>query len=331
VLGVFFVLYIFFTSFQEVGIEVSYVPFLFILFLISTIIAFVSNTRQLNSTQGGWKEFALANKKVLCFSFLVMLIYMIIGDRLIIVELGLIIICVYSLYFKKVRALYLIAFLTVGFVMMTLLMLTRNSSGSLRTGGVKGFVAEGSVVMEENEASGVWGYTSDLTGRFQELSYGYKMTQKQGHLLPQKIFVTLFSPIPFLPNIISNLLLGVPTSQTSAGYFIAIDSKTHAGSHCVIDIYMPWGVIGLLIFFSLFGVVVAYFDRSKYNNIYGSVGYLVLVYQSVFITRGTIFDVYRTMVWAMVIIYLYNHTDAVKKIKRQLLLTNINEHTYNLD
>lgn len=314
-IGVFMILYLFFTTNQEVNIEVSYAPFLFILFLICTIIALVTRTLCLPIKNRNWKNFLEANHKVIYVSLVVMLIYIIIGDRLLIVELGLILIGVYSLFYKKIRVLYLVAFLAVGGVLMTLLMYTRGGAGSLRTGGIDGFITESNVVMSENEAGGVWGFTSDLSGRFQELSYGYEMTKHRGHIMPNKIFATLVSPIPFLPNVVSNLVVGVPTSQTSAGYFIGLDSNTHAGSHCVIDIYMPWGVSGILFFFSLLGFVVAYFDRNKYNNIYGSVGYIVLLYQSVFIARGTIFDIYRTLVWAMLILYLYNHSRSKKQLK----------------
>lgn len=300
---VFVVLYYFFKTIHDVDIEVQTAPFLFIIFLILTIVLLVSQTLCIPRTGSlSLRSFISTNKHVLFASATVMMIYAIIGDRLLILELGLIILSVYSLYFKNIRLRHFLCIIMFGVVFMTLLMWTRGGEASLRNGGTEAFFAESERMYDNNEA-GIWGLTSDLSGRFQELSYGYDLTKKKGHTYAMKIIPAIFSPIPFVPNIISELIVGVPTSMTSAGSQIARDSGHNVGSHCVIDIFMPWGLPGIIIFFSLFGLLVSYITKNVNRSIYFNVIYIVLIYQSVFITRGTIFDVYRSLVWALLIVY----------------------------
>ena len=313
------VLYSFFTTKHDVEIEVQEAPFLFVIFLILTVILFVTQTKIIKQQgESKLKTFLHSNKQVVFISIVIMLIYTVIGDRLLIIELGLIMLSVYAIYYKNVKLRHLLVLLVAGVFFMTLLAWTRGGESSLRSGGVGAFVSESGSMADNNEG-GIWGFSADLAGRFQELSYGYYLTEQKGHQYPLKIFATILSPIPFLPNVVSNIVVGVPTTKTSAGYLIANDSGTNAGSHCVIDVYMPWGLTGTVLIFILFGWLVAYVSANRNKNLYFNVIYIILIYQSVFIARGTLFDIYRSGAWAIIIIYLVDQYS--KRNKRKLHAT----------
>ena len=187
---------------------------------------------------------------------------------------------------------------------MFLVSVTRNEATSLKRGGVSSFVQEGKNVTSEQNEIGAWIYFSDLTGRYMELCNGYEYTERFGNQYPLKIISLVFSPIPFVPNIVNNLIYGVPLSATSPGGIVGRETDTHAGSHCVLGTYMPWGLAGTIIMFWLFGYVVSIITINSRKNIYGAACYLTIVAYAVFTPRASITDIYRPLIWTLFIIYL---------------------------
>lgn len=298
------VLIFFFRTKHDVEIEVTSSPYLFVLFTIFTAILFAS-VKYRQYTTKSLINFCQSNKIVVCGTLLIMLIYVIIGDRKLIIDLGLILLGAYSLFYKRISAKCLAVILSMGFVLMILIGLTRNSSSSLREGGIGSFVTEGSSQMQDKTS--IWGMFSDLTERYEELYCGYEYTQKHGLQYPLKIISLALSPIPLLPNVICHVVYGIPLADTSPGNTIGknmfMDRETSAGSHCVVDTLMPWGLTGTLIVFYVFGIVVRFVSINYRRNLLFSSIYLLLLSQSFFLARGSLFDIYRLVAWCYFSIY----------------------------
>lgn len=144
---------------------------------------------------------------------------------------------------------------------------------------------------------------SDLTERYEELYQGYEYVQTYTNQYPLRIFPLIFSPVPLAPNIISDVIYNKPLSETAPGAIVGRFWDVHAGTHCVIDIYMPWGIVGVILCFLLFGYAISYVTQLFNINIYYKVFYVIIVSQSIFMPRGSLFDIYRPLVWAAIIIY----------------------------
>lgn len=307
--AVFLVLFLFIRTTHEIEIEVTSTPYLFVLFTVFTAMLFACikyGSNENTSIIG----FLQSNKIVIGGTVLVMLIYLFIGDRKLIIDLGLILLGTFSIFYKRIKPLVFAALLILGFVLMALVGLTRNSNSSLREGGLSSFVALGSTEMQSQES--VWLLMSDLTERYEELYFGYEYTQKHGLQYPLKIIPFAFSPIPLLPNAFCQFIYDVPLSKTSPGLLVGknmySDHDTGAGTHCVVDAYMPWGMLGTLLLFFFFGKFVRYVSNNYNRNLLFSSMYLLLISQSVFLARGSLFDMYRMLAWCYISIYLIKKT-----------------------
>ena len=245
----------------------------------------------------------LLNNKFLIFSIIVVTaVYTVIGDRGLIIQIALAVICAYSLLVRRIKFLTLISLFIIGVVFMYSIRLTRNTDSNISNSGISSVAQITSSAMKENNS--IFAPFSDLTERYEELFLGYDYVQKIGeYYYSLKIIVLLFSPIPLLPSTASSLIYGVPTNVLSIGYAIGKNWDTSSGSHCVIDCYAPWGLLGLFFVFFVFGSVVRRItDKFRLDYRYG-VCYIILISQAIYLPRASLFDVYRPVFWALFLLY----------------------------
>lgn len=297
-----FTLFRFLLSSSSLDIEVSEAPFAFLLFDIVLAIALLGNSF---TGKISIKNFLLLNKTYLLFTVLVLLIFVFIGDRKPIMEIGLIIVAAYSLLYNKINPKLLFISIILAGTFMAMLGITRNTSSSLRSGGLDSFVQENRSVISD-ESFNYWVFFADLTERYEELYQGYEYVEKNGYQYGLRIIPLLFSPIPLAPNIISEMIYEKPLSKTAPGALIGKYWDVHAGTHCIADLYMPWGVPGVILFFSLFGYIIGFITRNSTRNCYCSLFYILLVAQAIFMPRGSLFDIYRPIVWGYFLMYFLN-------------------------
>lgn len=295
---------------HEVAIEVTTTPYLFVIFTDVSALLFSCYNYTRTSHLMSLQDYVSKNRIVICGSLIIMLFYLVIGDRKIIIELGLMLLGAYSLFHKKLNFKKLFVLLLSGIFLMSMVGITRNETSSLREGGLNTFLEASNT--ELHSQNNYWSYFSDLTERYEELYFGYQYTQEKGSQYPLKIVPYIFSPVPLLPNVSCMLIYGIPLAETSVGLTIGqnmfSDRITHSGSHCVIDTYMPWGILGTIVVFFLFGLFVRHITDNVYTNIYYSVIYIILLSQSFFLARSSLFDVYRNAAWCIFIIYIFNRT-----------------------
>ncbi len=285
---------------HEVSIEVTATPFAFLLFEICLAILLVVNSYYVGSKT--FLKFYNINKVPLIASLIVILVFLFIGDRKPIIEIGIIIITSLSLFYKKIKSRYLLVLLFVAAALMAMIGLTRTSSSSIREGGLSSFVEANREVIGD-ESTTVWSFFSDLTERYEELYQGYEYVGSYGNQYPLRIIPLLLSPLPLAPNVASELIYDKPLFETAPGAIIGRFWDVHAGTHCVVDIYVPWGLLGVIILFLLFGRLISYITQYRDCNIYYKTIYIIVVSQAVFMPRGSLFDIYRPIVWAVFIIY----------------------------
>lgn len=295
------VLFVFLRTEHVVAIEVTDMPYAFILFEICLAILLIINSYF--SNKKSYYKFYSANRTPLIASCAIMFVFLIIGDRKPIMEIGLVVLTVLSLFYKGIKSRHLVIMIISAAVLMAMVGVTRTSSNSsLRDGGFSSFVKANEEVVKD-ESTTMWSYFSDLTERYEELYQGYEYVQTYKNQYPLRIFPLLFSPIPLAPNIVSYAIYNRPLSETAPGAIVGKFWDVHAGTHCVVDIYMPWGIAGVILCFLVFGYIISCVTRQFDVNIYAKVFYVILVSQSIFMPRGSLFDIYRPLVWAAIIIY----------------------------
>lgn len=130
----------------------------------------------------------------------------------------------------------------------------------------------------------------------------------------------LLAPFPFMQSIIFSIFSINPSDAGSGNLITKIslgvdDSALGLGTNIIADLYMSFGMIGVVLFMFLLGRYIAKFLRLAKSNIYALVAYSVMISYSVFIVRAEFFFFSRFLVWGLLIVFgveVYNNSKKEK-------------------
>lgn len=244
---------------------------------------------------------------ILSCALLIAVCMMSIGDRLVAVCLLIPLAFIINEYVYKFSKWQILIAILLGFFLMFLISFTRG-----RTSLVEGV----SIYRESDNPMAMF---QDVYPANTCLVLGTEAKEINGLYKPMKIIPLILSPIPFLPSIIKDTFFDGEFS--SAMYFTLIYrsrsnvGESGMGSHAVADIYVSWGLMGIIALFFLLG----YFVGGSYirkNNVYSLIIYVGFIAWSAYIPRQSIFDPYRDIVWMVVIYYLLCNMNVLLQKKR---------------
>lgn len=234
-----------------------------------------------------------------------------IGDRTIPLYLSFCILFVYIMFIKPIRPIIFLSLVLSAGLLFYIVGQTRKGDNSIREAGIAG------VLSYESSENNFIDYFADFYPS-SEASYLFvQWRENRGEQLyyPGKFFIYLVSPIPFLPSFLAKAFYGVPFSQLSSGYLSTAQYNKYIrsinggiGTHAVGDIYVSWGLLGVIALFYLLGVVVGSSFKSCQINIFSTIVYMSLFADAIYMARASLFDCYRTIVF-QILLYL-----IIKKI-----------------
>ena len=284
-------------------------PFLHVIFYSLLAINLVTSCRSQSHPQARPFKFFINKCKVPIFcSMIIALLMLYIGDRGPIMSIGFIYLGSYSIFLKKIKLKFLVPLFITGVVCMFLIGALRSGDSSIRSGGVSGFSSSAKELVTSDNST-VLSFFSDFTNRYIELYSGYEYHEQNGNYYPLKIIPIMASPLPLFPNIISELIYGKPFLELSS--VKAINSNIFQsrdgwfGTHQVIDVFMSWGIIGVLIIFYLQGYLFAKISSYHKVSVLCGILYIILLSKSVYLPRAVFFDLYRPIVWTYIFYILF--------------------------
>ena len=129
---------------------------------------------------------------------------------------------------------------------------------------------------------------------------------------PGKIFILPFSPIPYAPTFLTKKFLDrdywndVLSGSLSAELYRSKVNNLFGGigSHAVGDIYVSWGLLGVVLVFFLFGLIIAQGQSLCTKSILWSIVYITYCGQAMYIARGTIYICYRPIVTQFILLFV---------------------------
>lgn len=274
-----------------------------------TITALISITYTYNNKKKYKNIFYFLKENMfLYFSFFIVVLSLLyIGDRGIIIILSLLIISTYQYYIKKIKLKIILPFFLVGMIFFFLIGNTRDTEYSIREKGITG-------IFENDKQQHIWDYFSDLTSISRNLYNGYEYTNTHGLLYPGKIFIIGVSPIPYLPTLLSQLFYNKQYGELSSGRVLTdytadqmnVNLSGGLGTHCVSDVFMSWGILGIFIFYSFLGYLIGSSRKRLETSIFAAFIYFIFVSYALYIPRSTIYvsyDVIGKSIFLFLILY----------------------------
>lgn len=246
-----------------------------------------------------------------CFSISIIL-PIIIGDRTMPIYLLSVFGTSYILLYKRIKITHILFGVFCVSVLMYVIGQTRNSTNAIKYAGASGAA---------NTISEAITNTEDMSDTFQDflpasnclyLFKNWRETHNEELLYPGKIFILPFSPIPYFPTILTasfydkSNLNEILSSDLSAFWYKNTVSNLDGGigTHVVGDVYVSWGIFGVIFIFFLFGIFIAYGELLSKRNIYWCIAYITYVGQAMYIARGTVYFCYRHFVLQIFLLFL---------------------------
>lgn len=153
---------------------------------------------------------------------------------------------------------------------------------------------------------------------------GMMYVDRYDYLYGRSFVADIFSPIPFLPSVMTPILTGESPRNNStqviltnyAGFYNNVYESLY-GTNCFIDIWMNVGTWLSVLFFFIYGRAVEWIRRLTPYSIFAYIVYVIFVSHAIFAARGVIYPDWRTIIWAWLLLYI------IKK-RKSIIISNKN-------
>ncbi len=291
---------------NDIGLGFTYTLIQSVL-CVSLIVSTVYNSNHVKSLSS-----YLANNSILLSCYIIIIITsVLIGDRTMPIYLSLCMMGGYIVYIKRISLFAQWALIVVAASVMITIGKTRMTDSSFREGGLSSIGSTTVKTISDTEAA--IDLFSDFVPATSALYACVDWRERNNNQLfyPLKILKIPFAPIPYIPTLMSRAIWGVENSEMSSATLTSRHFNEHVttingglGTHGVGDIYVSWGVIGLIVVFFFFGVILGTSQRELYDNIYWSLTYFAFLSNALYIPRASILDNYRAIMFEFIFIWL---------------------------
>ena len=252
--------------------------------------------------------FNIHNRKCLCFYYATSIVafYAIAilssGSRTI--PLSLIIMSLF-LYNNKVKRISNIKLIGCGILFIMAMSLV----GALRGEGELisiASISENASYVLKDKSENYFSFANELIICNRNLYYLIGSTQTVGYTWGVTLLGSFLGLIPFLRSIFMSTT-GIPEYFLNSALYNTFLStgpffEKGLGTHVVADIYICWGILGVIFIFYLYGYIITKIEDNK-DNILLSVVYYVILSNAIYACRASIFNL-NQIFWTLAIVYL---------------------------
>lgn len=270
------------------GEQTSSAPYYVMLPIVPLfIVIFANNNYQENNNT--LCLYIKKNKQLLIFAIVYFVSLLLVGSRTTPIQIILVCIAIYSMKVKPINRMKIVMLILIGIALLFAIQLLREESSNV----------EGFYILD---------LFSDLIINNRSTFVVMDYVNNNGITWGKSMLGPLLAPIPFLQTVFCTIFEINPTEISSAQIvtFLALgkDPSMGFGTNIVADLYLSYGLIGVLIGMFLLGRITEYWFISSHNNFISWVCYLVMMSYAVYIVRAEFFFPQRFLIWAVFLIYL---------------------------
>jgi oligosaccharide repeat unit polymerase len=227
------------------------------------------------------------NKLLLVSISCIIVLMLYAGNRTLASQLALPILGLYTMFFQKIGKFKILIFLILGIVFMWIIQ--NNRSGSEIT----------------SDVSGVENIISDLTIPTRSTFSSMEYVDEFGHTYGMNMLGGIIATVPSLERVL--LLFGIKHNSLSSAeflteYTLGSDTKLGLGTNVIADIYLSFGVLGIIILMFFLGWFV---NKQLYNaknmHFYSIIVYSCFMSYAVFLVRSTYTHPIKLIIWCLII------------------------------
>jgi oligosaccharide repeat unit polymerase len=265
-------------------------------FLYCALALQVNNLYRINKNKFNYKGL---NKILVIYTLVFMILMLMSGSRANTLQLLLICGALFTMFYRPISFIRFVPLVFIGVLGMFAINI-------MRGGG---------------EISGIADVVMDLIINNRNTYVAVDYVDVYGMTFGKSMLSVLLAPFPFMQSIIFSILNINPWDASSASLITKIslggESELGLGTNIIADLYISFGMVGVIFFMSLLGRYIAkilYFAKS---NVYALIAYTVMISYSVYIVRSEFFYSGRDLLWALFFFFCFEIYSNTKKIKRE--------------
>ncbi|MDD4198185.1 MAG: O-antigen ligase [Paludibacter sp.] len=232
----------------------------------------------------------------------IFLLFMGLGSRTLPLAIGLTALVSFNNYKYRIPFLTFFLLIIIGAMLMTFVVFARTISFN-----------------EENyfqnaianvQIASFWDFGSDLIINNRNLYTLIDFADSFGQTYGLTMLGGLLSPVPFFQGFVCNTF-GIPPDFISSATFntfleMGTDSSWGLGSNLVADVYLAFGIVGVIFMFFMLGLLIGKSKLASSYNIYWNIFYFFMASNSIYLLRSGFFDNLRYIIWALLTVYFLN-------------------------
>lgn len=234
------------------------------------------------------------------------LLFLLIGSRTIPLRIVLLFMILYDRFISVISKKYTIAILLGGALCLTFV----------------GVVREG-MEFDFSDLNSIWDIGTDLTINNRSLYVLMEYAEQHGYTYGRSMLMGVLCIIPFMQSIFLRITGMDALEITSAGivtteYFHRNDPELFGlGTNIIGDLYVSFGVIGVIILMFILGRILKYLNKKAYKgNVLSVLLYACIFLDVIYMPRSTYLTCTRTLVWVWFIYKIENSHRIISLLKR---------------
>ncbi len=211
---------------------------------------------------------------------------------------------------KKMKITYFLLSIFIAASLISLLGDVRTHSGYVDSFSEKMDIA----LSDDSKGNSFLPITEELAGSVRCLNYALDyVPEKHPYLYGSIFFKNIISAIPFSSGLMRNFLDDSFKYRSSASFITWIEQgdfpNSGAGTTCIADIYIDFGLIGVVILLFIFGFIFKYVEVNLFcfKNVslwIYCLGFILMAY-AIYIPRSSFLLQFRSLVWLYFIIKIF--------------------------
>lgn len=268
----------------------------YVLAIVMTLTYYKLSVNLYSQTKNSLIGIYRSDRRFYLFFAIILALFALEGARTFLMRFSLVALFVYDLKIKRIKGKEALLLLVVGFILMAVIGLTRNGSQSSSE------VVSGNPVIDA-------GFDLIINNRslYVLMEYG----DVHGYTYGQTLLMNIFSVVPFLQSIVYSLT-SLSTWNTNSAYLVtdlyysnSNEDIIGLGTNLVGDVYVMFGLVGLVIIMILFGrFISSLVEKVKSGDFVSLLVLAIMICNSVYYVRTSLLTPIRDIVWLLIVYYL---------------------------
>lgn len=272
----------------------SYFFAFFPAFLISGIIAEFFNMTLKSPEQF---KFRYLNKFGIAVTVIVFLMFFLVGSRTIPLQIVLLCVGLYAFLYKPIKLRKFLLLIFLGFVVLAAVGILRSQ-------------------LSEKKEIHLDDAALDLIVNNRNTFIVIDYVSKKGHSYGESMLAPILAPLPFAQSA-AIALFDIEEDKMRSSLITTKETfgsvgNWGLGTNIVADVYLAFGILGIIILFPLLGMIVHTAQNNFYNSVLALTIYSVLLSYAIYLARAEYFYFFRYFIWCAVILGF-----GLKKLKVQ--------------